>query len=172
MPIQAFDGNAPQAVFDFLDERLGHRGRAHWEWKYRLGSQDASSGFYWCDDHGAILGFIGLIRTTLLGEGGPWPAAWFVDWQVVPDDRSVGVGIGLLRKAETATPILITLQGSNDTRRMLPRLGWRESVRAAAWLRPLSGRYVGSWAGKRVARWLDAPLTAAQTLFENLQPVP
>ncbi len=161
MPIEVFDAAAPEAVYDFLGERIGARGRAHWDWKYRVGRGGAPNAFYWRGDDGAVLGFIGMMRTLLHGPGGPWPAAWFVDWQVVPGERGVGVGVGLLRKAEAAAGILLTLQGSADTRRVLPLLGWKESPRAATWLRPLSGRFVAGWARKRLPGWLGAPVGVA-----------
>lgn len=162
MPIEVFDATAPQAVYDFLAERIGSRGRDHWAWKYRLQHGGDPNAFWWRGDDGAVLGFIGMLRTRLHGPGGScWPAAWFVDWQVVPGDRGVGVGMGLLRKAEAAAGILLTLQGSEDTRRMLPRLGWKESSRAATWMRPLSGRYVADWARRQGSRDIGAPIVTA-----------
>lgn len=161
MPIEVFDASAPGAVFDFLTDRIGERGRDHWAWKYRFGRGGEPNAFYWRADDGVVLGFIGLMRTSLHVPGGPWRAAWFVDWQVVPGDRGVGVGVGLLRKAEAAAGILLTLQGSPDTRNILPRLGWKESRRPATWLRPLSGRFVAAWASRRCPDWVAAPVAAA-----------
>jgi len=172
MPIEVFDAAAPDAVYDFLDERIGRRGRDHWAWKYRFHDSSQPNAFYWRGDDGAVLGFIGMMRTRLHGaDGASWPAAWFVDWQVIPGDRGVGVGMGLLRKAEAAAGILLTLQGSEDTRKMLPRLGWKESLRPATWVRPLSGHYVADWTRRRGSRDIGAPIVmvaaaAALSLME------
>jgi hypothetical protein len=40
------------------------------------------------------------------------------------DLRSRGIGIFLLRDASAVYPILMTIQGSTDTRKALPQLGW------------------------------------------------
>lgn len=176
MPIHALDTGAPEAVFAFLDARVGPRGRTHWTWKYRLGAAEGPSAFYWEEANGEILGFIGLMRTALHDGARHHPAAWFVDWHVAPGERSVGVGLGLLRKAEAAAGILATLQGSPDTRQILPRLGWKQSCRTATWVRPLSPRFAGARAAASGRPWLRGPAmvaaAAARALFRVRPPRP
>ncbi len=164
MAIQVFGPDAPDAVFAFLDETVSMRGRDHWRWKYRLGSADAGHAFYWQEPDGRIMGFIGMMRTALCAGPQCHPAAWFVDWHVVPGERGVGVGLGLLRKAEAAVGTLLTLQGSADTRKILPRLGWKQSLSPHTWVRPLSARFLGDWAARRAPSWLRGPVRAAAAL--------
>jgi hypothetical protein len=152
LPVHALDSDAPASVFAFLDQAVSARGREHWLWKYRIGSNQPTA-FYWQDDDGAVSGFIGLMRTTLQTEGSEHPAAWFVDWHVVPGAQSVGVGMGLLRKAEAAAGMLLTLQGSADTREILPRLGWKPSSAPSNWVLPLTSRFVSSWIAQRAGSW-------------------
>jgi hypothetical protein len=148
--VRTFGPDAPEAVFAFLDETVSRRGREHWCWKYRTADAGAPpSAFYWQEEDGSILGFIGLMRTALVTASGDHPAAWFVDWHVRPGTKGVGVGIGLLRKAEAAAGMLLTLQGSADTQKILPKLGWKQSFSPVTWLRPLSGRFLSSWVAQR-----------------------
>jgi len=140
------------AVFSFLDQIVGSRGAEHWRWKYPLDRPGAPPGFFWEEAGGEILGFIGLMHTALQRDGREWPVAWFVDWHVPAHERAVGVGLGLLRKAEAVAGTLLTLQGTAHTRQMLPRLGWHESRAVATWVRPLSARMVGAWARRRLPR--------------------
>lgn len=157
MSIHVFDADAPQSVLAFLDETVSSRGPAHWRWKYRLGASTTPAAYYWQDPDGRIRGFIGMMQTHLEAYTQRIAAAWFVDWHVAPGERSVGIGVGLLRKAEAAAGVLLTLQGSADTRRILPSLGWKESTAPAVFLRPLTRRFVAS----RLAPRLPAALRGA-----------
>ncbi|HET9062658.1 MAG TPA: hypothetical protein VFO62_05165 [Candidatus Binatia bacterium] len=148
--VRTFGPDAPEAVFAFLDDTVSRRGRDHWCWKYRTRDAGAApSAFYWQEEDGSVLGFIGLMRTVLQTPSGEHPAAWFVDWHVRPGAKGVGVGIGLLRKAEAAAGMLLTLQGSADTQKILPKLGWKQSFAPRTWLRPLSGRFLATWIAQR-----------------------
>jgi hypothetical protein len=156
--IRVFDDHAPEEVFAFLEYAVSARGRAHWRWKYRTEAADSPSAFYWQEPDGRVLGFIGMMRTALHAGPQRHPAAWFVDWHVTPGQRGVGVGLGLLRKAEAAAGVLLTLQGSADTRQILPRLGWKQSLAPATWVLPLTARFISDWVGRRAlaqaAPWL------------------
>jgi len=153
VPILGFDPT-DRAVAAFLDAHVSARGAAHWRWKYRPGPAGEPAGFAWREANGQILGYIGLMWTTLCTATAQHRAAWFVDWHVLPGDRAVGVGFGLLRKAEAAAGVLLTLQGSADTRQILPRLGWKEAAGPQTFVRPLTGR---AWAAAATRR-LPAPL--------------
>lgn len=156
MGVRTFDGGAPAAVFSFLDDAVSKRGREHWNWKYRLEADQEPAAFYWQDADGSILGFIGLMRTSLRTRGAEHRGAWFVDWHVRAGEQGVGVGIGLLRKAEAAAGMLLTLQGSADTQKILPRLGWKQSSAPSTWVRPVTPRFLSRWVGQRSGRWLGA----------------
>ena len=150
MGVRTFDGGAPAAVFSFLDDAVSKRGREHWNWKYRLKASQGPSAFYWEDADGSILGFIGLMHTSLRTQGQEHRGAWFVDWHVRAGEQGVGVGIGLLRKAEAAAGMLLTLQGSADTQKILPRLGWKQSFSPSTWVRPLTPRFISQWIEQRM----------------------
>lgn len=176
--VRTFGPDAPEAVFTFLDETVSRRGREHWCWKYRTTRTDAPpSAFYWQEEDGRVLGFIGLMRTALQTKSGEHPAAWFVDWHVPPGAKSVGVGIGLLRKAEAAAGMLLTLQGSADTQKILPKLGWKQSFTPSTWVRPLGGRFLLAWisqrgrAGKALGRVLRPLAPLASRLVRCPKPV-
>jgi hypothetical protein len=159
--ITALEHPIPDDVLAFLDTTVSHRGRDHWQWKYGRGTAAAPAAFYWRDASGRVLGFIGLMRTALQSAAGAHPAAWFVDWYVAPGQP--GIGMALLRKAEASAGLLLTLQGSADTRQILPRLGWKESSAATTWLRPLSRRFTARWLARRlpaVLAHLAAPFAA------------
>ncbi len=74
---------------------------------------------------GQIVGHIGIMPTCIHPKAShpPIPAAWFVDWMVREDVRSRGIGVFLLREAGTGG-LLMTIQGSVETQRVLPQLGW------------------------------------------------
>ncbi len=173
--ISALTAPVAPDVLAFLDETVSRRGRAHWEWKYGAGSDAAPAGFCWRDADGRVRGFIGLMRTALCTPDGAHPAAWFVDWYVAPGQP--GIGMGLLRKAEASAGILLTLQGSADTRQILPRLGWQESRAPVTWVRPLTARVAATWLARRAPAAvrplvrLAAPL-AAPALRPRRVPAP
>ncbi len=177
MAILPFDERAPRAVFEFLESRVAARGEAHWRWKYRFASGERPAAFYWQDEEGCILGFIGLMRTALESAGSSEPAAWFVDWHVAPQG-GVGVGLGLLRKAEADAGMLLTLQGSDDTRKILPRLGWKQVEAASTWVRALSGRFAAAAMGRRLpaglrgAASLGAPAASVLLRLSSPPPLP
>jgi hypothetical protein len=150
VPIRELAADAPESVFAFLDTTVGKRGAEHWRWKYRLGTAGPPPALYWEEDDGRVLGFIGMMHTHLESASGRIPAAWFVDWHVAPGTRSVGIGMGLLRKAEATAGVLLTLQGSADTREILPRLGWKRSDSPAVYVRPLSARYLARASSARL----------------------
>ena len=161
MPIRALDTGNCEPALAFLGRLASARSRAHWEWKYRIGRDGGPRAFYWEEPDGRVLGFIGMMRTTLHDGARQHPAAWFVDWHVAPGERSVGVGLGLLRKAEAEAGVLLTLQGSRDTRDILPRLGWKESTRPVTWVLPLSARFIADRLTPRAPALLRVPAAVA-----------
>jgi hypothetical protein len=173
MAIVPLDASNADAAFDFLDTMVARRGREHWRWKYGAQPSEGPHGFQWREADGRVLGFIGLMRTALYAGVKQHAAAWFVDWHVVPGDRGVGVGFALLRKAEAAAGILLTLQGSADTRRILPRLGWRESAQPETWVLPLTARFISATAAARIPPWsrrVLAPIAALARPYFRVSP--
>lgn len=157
MGILALEASSPDAVFEFLETNVSPRGRAHWHWKYQLGHGAPGRAFYHVAPDGSVGGFIGLLPTTLHTRDATARAAWFVDWATRPGEGSVGVGVGLLRRAEAATEVLLTLQGSADTRQILPKLRWRAVERPATWILRLSARSLGERGPARRHAWLRLP---------------
>ncbi|MGH7894772.1 MAG: hypothetical protein ACREQL_08895, partial [Candidatus Binatia bacterium] len=153
----ALEPSSPEAVFDFLETNVSPRGRAHWQWKYRLDGSSPGRAFYHVASDGTVGGFVGLLPTTLHGGDGTARAAWFVDWATLPGEASVGAGVGLLRRAEAATDVLLTLQGSADTQKILPKLRWHSVDTPATWVLRLSARSVVERGPVRGRPWLRAP---------------
>ncbi|HOW70169.1 MAG TPA: hypothetical protein PKY77_06155 [Phycisphaerae bacterium] len=76
---------------------------------------------------GRIVGHIGVVPAVIRDgrrSASPAPAGWFMDWMVRDDLRARGIGVFLLREAAKHHPVLMTIQGSADTQRVLPQLGW------------------------------------------------
>lgn len=152
--IRAIEDEAA-AVFAFLDATATRRGRAHWEWKYRLQRPGTPAGFCWYDDDGSIAGSIGLMPTTLHTSAQTIAAAWFVDWHVAAPKRGNGIGSQLLQRAEAEPGLLCTLHGSAQARRLLPHLGWHCALAPATWVLPLTARCVATWSQRRLPRWVQ-----------------
>src|SRR6185295_12430768 len=140
--IVALESAAPEAVFRFLETTVSARGADHWRWKYQLDRVAPARAFYHAGPDGTVGGFVGLMPTTLHAPDATARAAWFVDWATAAGDGSVGIGVGLLRRAEKETDVLLTLQGSADTRSILPKLRWRSVETPAMWLRRVSARSI------------------------------
>lgn len=156
MPIAPLEPSSPPAVFDFLERHVSARGRAHWEWKYQLDRQGPARAFYHAGADGAVGGFVGTLPTTLHAPAQRARAAWFVDWATRPGGGSVGVGVALLRRAEAATDVLLTLQGSVDTQKILPKLRWNVVETPATWILRVSPRAIVTRGPLRRHPWLRA----------------
>jgi hypothetical protein len=64
------------------------------------------------------------------------------DWYTLPDMKGFGVGAHLMKGLmDTGKPI-VSLGGSEDTLRFLPRLGFRQIAAATEFFLPLTGRYI------------------------------
>jgi hypothetical protein len=161
VPIAALEATSPATVFDFLDHHVSARGRAHWNWKYRL-EGEAGRAFYHAGPDGIVGGFIGTIPTTLhVAGGGNARAAWFVDWATRPGEGGIGAGVALLRRAEMETEILLTLQGSADTQKILPKLRWNVVDTPAVWILRLSPHSIVMRGPLRDRSWLHGPALLA-----------
>jgi len=164
MGILALEASSPDAVFEFLETGVSPRGRAHWRWKYQLERAAPGRAFYHLARDGSVGGFIGLMPTTLYSRDTTARAAWFVDWATRPGEGGVGVGVGLLRRAEAATDVLLTLQGSADTRQILPKLRWHAVERPATWVLRSSARGLVERGPVRRHAWLRLPAVALARL--------
>ena len=140
MSIAPWETSASAGVLGFLETTVSPRGVEHWQWKYQLDRGAPGRAFYHAAPDGTVGGFVGLLPTTLHTPTTTARAAWFVDWATLPGDASVGIGVGLLRRAEAATDVLLTLQGSADTRAILPKLRWHSVETPGTWARRLSAR--------------------------------
>ena len=161
MRIAALEASSPDAVFSFLDASVSPRGRDHWRWKYQLERSAEARAFYHLGSDGSVDGFIGLMPTRLCTQQSSVRAAWFVDWATVPGERSVGAGVGLLRHAQAQTEMLLTLQGSADTQKILPKLRWTEARTPSTWILRLSARAIADRGPVRRRPWLLAPALLA-----------
>ena len=171
MPIAALEASSPSAVFEFLDRHVSPRGIAHWQWKYQLGADTAPRAFYHAQANGSVAGFIGILPTTLHTPANQTRAAWFVDWATRPGEGSVGAGVALLRRAQAATDVLLTLQGSPDTQAILPKLRWSMVERPAVWVLRTSPRAIATRGPLRERAWLRAPALLAATVVARTRRV-
>ncbi len=71
------------------------------------------------------------------------------DWAAHPEVRRRGAGLAVVQQAMREGVPLFTLGGSDDTLRILPRLGWRAVAEATAYTLPLRGAYVRRVLGSR-----------------------
>ncbi len=161
MGIEPLEPSSSASVFAFLEGRGTPRGREHWAWKYQLDRGDGGRAFYHRAADERVGGFIGLLPTTLHTADTTARAAWFVDWATAPGEGSVGVGVGLLRRAQASTDILLTLEGSEDTRKILPKLRWMSSEGPATWILRVSPRGIAERGPVRQRSWLRLPARIA-----------
>lgn len=171
MPTAAFEPVSPPAVLDFLERHVSPRGRTHWQWKYQLDHGGPPRAFYHVDTAGEVGGFVGMLPTMLETAGGRTRAAWFVDWATRPGEGSVGAGVALLRRAEAATDVLLTLQGSADTQKILPKLRWSVVETPAVWILRSSARSIVTRGRVREWPWLLAPALAVGAVLARLRRV-
>src|SRR5262249_7901471 len=82
-------------------------------------------------------------------------------------EGSVGVGLGLLRHAQKTTDLLLTLNGSLETRALLPKLRWQAIETAGVWVRPVSARALAARAARRSHALLRRPAELALRLGER-----
>jgi len=173
VPIAALEASSPAHVFEFLDRHVSPRGIAHWRWKYQLDAADAAPrAFYHLQADGSVAGFIGILPTVLHSQANQTRAAWFVDWATRPGEGAVGSGVALLRRAQAATDVLLTLQGSADTQAILPKLRWSMVERPAVWVLRTSARAIAVRGPLRERAWLRGPALLAGSVVARARRVP
>jgi len=64
------------------------------------------------------------------------------DWYCLPATRGSGVGVRLLKTLMDTGRPLLTLGGSAETLRIIPRLGWKTVGEATEFFLPLTGNYL------------------------------
>ncbi len=171
MPIADLEPSSPPTVFDFLERHVSPRGRDHWRWKYQLDRGGPGRAFYHAAGDGTVGGFIGTLPTTLHTAASQARAAWFVDWATRPGEGSVGAGVALLRRAQAATDVLLTLQGSPDTQNILPKLRWSIVERPGLWILRTSARSIAMRGPLRRWAWLRVPALLAGALVARTRRV-
>jgi hypothetical protein len=104
-------------------------------WKYLEPQWGADEGkpcsYIACTDNGAIVGHVGICRTSFHGPGLPTdgiPTVHMIDWLGSPAYPSIGTN--LMRRAHQSTPTQFGLGGSRTGRAVIKRTGYklRESV--------------------------------------------
>ncbi len=97
-------------------------------WKYldpRGDEQEAPRSYLAHDEHGRIIGHLGIFRTTFTGDvipGHRVPTLHMIDWLGSPEHRAVGAS--LMRKANQQTPTQFGLGGNEAGRTMGKRSGY------------------------------------------------
>lgn len=93
---------------------------------------------------GQMVGHVGVMPTELLSkENAVVECGWFVDWMVREDLRGRALGVFLLREALRHWPLLMTIQGTADTREALQLLGWTRVDEASVYKLNLRPRALG-----------------------------
>jgi hypothetical protein len=126
----AMDAGAP-----FLEPSL-----VRWKfWEPRGDFTDPRS--YVLERGGRIAGHVGLWPATIGTARGPVTAIQMIDWASDPD--APGAGASIVQKLLRRYDVIYSVGGSEATRRVLPRLGFRQAAEvwiAARPLRPLARR--------------------------------
>ena len=110
---------------DVLREFLGRMGmpREVADWRYLDSSfnRGRNRGFAWLRHH-RMEGMIGLIPFRICGTGQGRDVNWSCDWMLADPISNPGMGIILLRRAIESSINLFALGGTENTRRLLPRI--------------------------------------------------
>lgn len=115
---------------------------------------------------------------TIVGHGGIWPLRFggtdtefsvihLIDWAA--SRSATGVGVLLLRKLAGLADLLLTIGGSDETQKILPRLGYQQSGGLK-----LQVKVVRPWLQYRTtseAGW-KAPVRLARNTIWSLPPLP
>jgi hypothetical protein len=94
------------------------------QWKYDDSHPDwqGPRSYAW-KDGGRIAAHACLCPVTYRAAGREVPASYLIDWAA--DRRSPGAGGLLLRKMASLFPVLLAIGGSEDTQKILPKLGYK-----------------------------------------------
>ncbi len=105
-------------------------------WKYWFPRDDwHGSRSYVLEKDGQIEAHCALLPVTYRSTHGRAVAAHFIDWAA--DPRSMGAGVRVLRKVATLTEMLCAVGGSEDTRKILPLIGFRPAGEMALFACPV-----------------------------------
>jgi hypothetical protein len=65
------------------------------------------------------------------------------DWFALPELKGAGLGVRLIRHAMSQPEPVLMVGGSDDSRKLMPRLGYGEPATAQRWMLPVAGHVVG-----------------------------
>lgn len=115
----------------------------------------------------AIVGHGGIWPVRLTGAGTEFKAIHLIDWAA--SRSATGVGVLLLRKIAGLADLLLTIGGSDETQRILPKLGYRQSGELK-----MQVKVVRPWLQFRTAAhpsW-KTPLRLARNTFWSFSSLP
>jgi len=112
--------------------------RAVVRWRY---DERASGGGTWlvCHDGECVAMLDSFLRPYLL-NGRRIHVREGCDWYCLPKYRSLGLGIRLMKKMMTCDEPMISIGGSEWTRAILPKLGWKRLPDVQSYVLPLKAR--------------------------------
>ena len=137
-------------------------------WKYDEPRPDwpGSRSYAWMEQ-GAITAHACLYPATYRAGDQDIAASYLIDWAA--GRRLPGAGVLLLRKLASFFPVLLAIGGSEDTLRILPKLGYRTCGEISSY-----ARVMRPWRQFRTdpfPRGWKGPLRLARNVLRSLEPV-
>lgn len=141
----------------------------HLRWKYwQEGPDWDGSRSYVLADGKELLAHGAVIPATYLGRNGRLRMVQLIDWAARSSEA--GAGLALMKQVGRLTEALYAVGGSDDTRRMLPQVGFRNVGTVGGYVRPLSSfRLLREADG---SRWRLGPRIARSMLWRVRAPRP
>ena len=129
-----------------LEFRQDHYGRgteradpAYVDWQFRQAPQAGALGapLHVARQGGRIVGALGMVRTSLVVDGQPWPAVWVLDFAGRKELRRSGIGeaLGRASRAERATRLV--MEAATPTRGILRRAEYHALGDVPLFVRPI-----------------------------------
>lgn len=119
---------------------------AFYSWRYL--ESPLSEGFLALRDGEVLAALWGFHRPWRLGERTVRFHEVF-DWYALPELQRTGLGVRILRVAMQEQDPCVVVGGTEDTRTLLPRMGWRVVDGAARFLLPLRSARVAATLAER-----------------------
>jgi GNAT superfamily N-acetyltransferase len=89
-----------------------------------------------------LVGLCAFMPFTLYSHGAAHPAAWFVDFFVLPSCQGRGVGSLLTRAVQDRFAVTASLSQTEMAYRVFQKLGWSERMPVTLYMHPLPRRWM------------------------------
>ena len=108
---------------------------SNWRWWYRVGYSELEPLILSVDNK--VIGQAAYLPTNLNILGNIIPAIWFVDYAVLPEFKSKGLGKILSKEWMKICPNQMAIC-SDDSLRVLKKLGWKDNFTTKRLVRPIN----------------------------------